>query len=173
MLTVVALISLLAGVVYVGVAESLKTSRDQTRKADVEQLQLALRLYVDAEGASIDCGNGIKIDGSATPSSGDLSRCADAQEILNAIAAYFGEVPADPLGPGDPDYYYYFDAVHNCQNAPGGTAAMVFASNLETLHDDSNPREVCGNQAGNDGGYVSTPNIDPSRPYVKLLNFVQ
>ena len=84
-----------------------------------------------------------------------------------------GQIPHDPRGPGDPDYYYYFDGLHNCET--DGSQPLIFAVNMEG--DGSNAGDVCSDVSGNDGGYLRTStmggSIDPSQPYVRLVTNIR
>lgn len=142
-LVVVAIIGVLSSVVMASYNTARQQSRDDVRKADVEQIILMLRLYVEQYGYDIDCDNGLKIDGSTTVDSD--GSCPDGSNILSFIDSQMGSVPADPLGPGDGTYYYYFDAYH----AVCGNKALVFAHELERV--ESNKDDVCSD-TGADGG---------------------
>lgn len=179
-IVVVAIIALLASVVFAGLGDARKESRDKKRMAEIDQIQLALRMYVDTNGASVDCDGGFVIDGQSSYTDADIlsnpagKLCNDRAEIFNFIKEYMGEVPHDPLGPGNKDYYYYFDPKHQCLG-PTGTdpAPLLFAVNLEST--DSNVLTQCTLQNGNDGGYQNTTDytgtIGSSVPYVKRLDF--
>jgi len=173
-LVAIAIISLLTSVTFFSTSGMRAESRDVKRATDVDQLQLALRLYMERYGADVDCNGGVKIDGdtSVVTLAGGASACNDGAQILSFLDSYMGGVPQDPRGPGDDDYFYYFD-MHNC--AAAGQQPLVFAVNLET--NDSNAVEVCGMVSGNDGGYLNTREyggtINPSQPYVRMVANVQ
>lgn len=185
MLVVLGIIGVLVSVIYASFSEARANSRDKKRIADVEQIGLAMRLYVEQYGSKINCPNGLKIDGSGSvtilPSTGN---CTDGTQILSFLQTYFsGKIPTDPNGPNNNDYYYYFDATHNCPLISGGseTVAMVFAVNLESTRQrsDSNLFDLCPyfvNGTGNDGGLEETVSfsgtITQSTPYVKGLQFI-
>lgn len=175
LLIVVAVISLLAGVIFVNYESAREQARDERRKADIEQLSVAMRLYAEQYGANITCNGGLKIDGSTTvvslPSTGT---CPDGARILSFLANHLKNIPHDPRGPNSNDYYYYFDGDHSCASAPGGTTTMIFAANLESLA--PNVTAVCGSAVNNDGGYLNTTSyggtIGTSRPLVERIDFM-
>jgi prepilin-type N-terminal cleavage/methylation domain-containing protein len=166
-LVVLAIVSVLSSVVMVSVSNARENARDKKRISDVAQLELALRIYVEQYGSDIDCEQGVYIDG--TTAARSTGTCVDGVQILGFIDSFLSTVPADPKGPGDADYYYYFDNNHNCTSVPGDSAPIIFAVNMESL--PSNAVEVCGSQSGNDGGYVWTPGINPSIPYTHVIGF--
>jgi prepilin-type N-terminal cleavage/methylation domain-containing protein len=187
-LVVIAVIGILAGIVYPSLSDARASARDNQRISEVQQLQLAMRLYVEQNGTDIDCEHGVKIDGYDSYTSSltlGVDVCNDGQDILDFIDDYFGYVPIDPRGPDHKDYYYYFESGHACIDTDGnpvtsltsdadGYRPMVFAVNLE--HKPSNVLEECDGQEGNDGGFLRTTTFggtkDPSAPYVKVLPFV-
>ncbi len=182
LLIVIAIIAILAGLILANYQEARKQSRDEKRKIDIEQIALALRLYVEKNGQTVTCIDGMKIDGSTnivTLDGGAQPDCSadDGPNIMDHLNSYFGgNIPHDPLGPNNNDYYYYFDSFHTCQPA---AVPMVFAVNLESS--PTNLYKVCaapGGPGGNDGGLKNTTGpgiggtINPSAPYVKILDFI-
>lgn len=177
LLIVLAIIGVLAGVIFVNYESAREQSRDERRIADLAQIEVALRLYVEQYGPDIDCDAGLKIDGSTTVeilNSSASQTCADGQQIIDFIAQVMKVVPHDPRGPGSDDYYYYFDNNHDCDsgvNVPD--TPLLFAVNLESL--SSNASQVCAGVSGDDGGYRRTTlfggTINPSRPYVVKMDF--
>lgn len=131
LIVVIAIIGILSSVIFVAFNKARQQSRDDVRKSDIEQLVLTMRLYVEENGADIDCNDGMKIDGSANKSTG----CSGSKAILKFIEEQMGSVPADPLGPGNDKYYYYFDT-NVCDKE-----AAVYARNLETK--DTNKSTEC------------------------------
>lgn len=170
LLVVITVIGILASVGFVNYNESRQLSRDRIRMATVEQLNLALRLYIQ-DNPGFSCATGFKIDGSNTgetlPASGN---CANKVDIRKHLETFFNELPVDPLGPNNKDYYYYFDGAHNCLvNGNIITAPFIFSVNLERTA--SNQDLICDPPAdGNHGGYERTTeyggNKNPSVPFV-------
>jgi len=164
LLVVVAIISILATIVVASFADIRANARDTKRMSDIDQIGLALRLYGQEKGGLPDCFNGRVLEsgrGAMYANEG----CAEAAAIESYLVDYFGEMPVDPLGPGSDDYFYYYDSAHGCFSS--GSVAMVFAVNMETK--PSNGATSCEVVSGNDGGYIRTNTIDPSQPYVYLL----
>jgi prepilin-type N-terminal cleavage/methylation domain-containing protein len=175
LLIVLAIIGVMAGVIFVNYDSAREQSRDDRRASDLAQIEVVLRLYAEQYGPNINCNGGLKIDGNTTvsslPSSGS---CPDGARILSFLASTLKTIPYDPRGPANNDYYYYFDGDHQCASSPTGTTTMVFAANLESLA--SNVTTVCGSAANNDGGYLNTTSysgsINPSRPRVERIDFM-
>lgn len=176
LIVAVAIIALLSAVGYGYLSDSREAARDNVRQNEVQQIALAMRVYADTYGSDVSCDGGTKIDGSLTPETLAGTSCPDGAQILSFLQDHFGEVPVDPLGPGNSDYFYYFDGAHICTN-PGNPvgAAMVFAVNLEAA--ESNADEVCPVVGGNDGGYERTTQFggtrNPSVPYVTTMGFLR
>ncbi|GEM_PF-645001 len=175
LIVIIGIIGVLSSIALASFSDARAKSRDEKRVTDVAQIQLALRLYVEQNGSGIDCSGGLKIDGSTTVVSlgSGAAPCDDGSAILSFIESSLGSIPTDPRGSGSSDYYYYFDNVHSCVSAPGGISAMIAAVNLEKL--SGNITEVCGSSSGNGGGLQDTTSyggsINPSVPYVRLINF--
>jgi len=181
-IVVVAIISILSTVTYTMFTEAREKSRDKVRKNDLEQIELALRLYVEKTGSYIDCNGGLRFDGQTNYSYGrDVlsggESCVDGQNIFDFINKTFGAVPHDPRGPNNDDYFYYFDNAHWCGSF--GVESIIFAVNLES--EDTNAPAVCEQlgASNNQGGYSFTSadfiggTFNPSVPYVKNLSFTR
>ncbi len=170
MLVVVAIISLLSGITLVSLSGSRNAARDNIRISTIQQLQLTMRLYVEQYGSDIDCENGVYIDGSTSGLSGSLSTgaCTDAAQILSFIESHMGEIPHDPLGPDNPDAYYYFDNNHDClTSAIPGTRPLLFALHMENI--ETNILDVCEHRSGSDGKLDDVA----YEPYVVQLDFTR
>ncbi len=174
MMIVIGIISIFAAIVFTGYSKYRERARDAVREVDIERLAVTMRLYIEQYGSDMDCEGGLKIDGNMTVVSygGGPQDCDDGAQILQFIANEHNGIPHDPLGPGNLDYYYYFDNWHQC--AAGGAsnaAAMLFAVNLESQ--DTNAVTVCGSHEGAQGGYLRTTDyggtLTASQPYVRLV----
>jgi prepilin-type N-terminal cleavage/methylation domain-containing protein len=169
---VVAIISLLTAmgglVAYQG---SREKARDTQRFNDLERIALAAEAFRQEYGRYPDCENGISIEpGGVTKSSG--SSCTDGAAFLSYIQVMFGEIPYDPLGPGNTDYFYYYDLNLCGYTASNDTRAVkVFAANMERT--PSNFTQVCNSSSGNDGGFLNTTTYggskNPSIPHTIIL----
>jgi type II secretion system protein G len=133
-LVVVAIVALLASVVIFSLQESRKKSRDGERKADLEQIQLALRMYKNVNGTYPDCANGMQIGG-APPASG----CN--VNVTTALAPYFSSVPIDPLGAGIGNAYVY-DSDIRCKT-DDASHVIIYARQTEGTN-ISNWSTMCG-----------------------------
>lgn len=163
-LVVIAIIALMVTVASFSYGEVRENARDTKRISDVDQIGLAMRLYIQENGVP-DCRDGTVLEAGRSQIPTDRTDCADETAIKAYLTNYFGELPVDPRGPGDENYYYYYDANHQCLT--DGDGGMVFAVNLESR--PSNILEVCDFQAGVEGGLVATPQ-GPSVPYVYMTN---
>jgi len=96
LITVVAIIGILSSIVVVGLGSSRGQGRDNERRSDVKEIQLALRLYA--------------FDNNIYPSTGGQPRClgfssaedcwvnVPGDDVLNAsLAPYISGIPADPV----------------------------------------------------------------------------
>lgn len=139
LLIVVVIISLIASVGFVQYQESRKQARDERRKIDVEQLAAAVRLYYEQYG-EFPCQQGSNCTSHAGSANGEIG---DGGTIDGLLEPYLERVPADPLGPGDGTYQYFYDGNASC----GGVVA-VHAITME-VPTNGNWSTVCG--ADNDG----------------------
>ena len=102
---VVAVIGILAAVVLASVGEARKKARDTQRKSDLQQIQLALRLYKDTNGTypPSGCGNGAGIfvnNGNykwASPGLGTVSNYVECENYISGLVpGYIAALPKDP-----------------------------------------------------------------------------
>ncbi len=170
LLTVISIIGMLSLIVLAGSGNFRANARDSIRQDDIKQLATAVRLFVDKYGRWPDCTAGMVLEAGrgSIPGGGT---CPDEDKLISFLQDSFGTIPVDPKGPGDNDYYYYYDSKYTC-DGDSTDSVLVFAANLEDT--DSNTSVVCdGSTGGNQGGYTSTADydgsIDPSQPYVVRL----
>lgn len=175
-IVVIAIITILTSagglVAYQGARER---ARDTQRLNDLERIAVVVEAYRQEYGSYPDCGGGISIEpGGVTKGGGG---CTDGGTLLSYIQTTLGEIPHDPLGPGNADYFYYYD-LHNCtDNASGMTRAVkVFAANMERT--PTNETTACsGGGTGNDGGFNNTTahggTKNPSVPFTIILGRYQ
>lgn len=124
LLTVVSIIIIMSGIVYVSVGAAMANSRDKTRVGHLAQIQLALKLYEAQNGAYPPEAeySGSTIDGTI---------CASCSGPINeVIKQYGGEVPEDPSHDSNGPYLYYYDGSHKC----GGSSrkAVLIAKTMQT-----------------------------------------
>src|SRR5690606_2156695 len=98
-LITVAIISILAMVIYGYLGGATAKGRDTKRHAEVSELALALRLYVEQYDAFPDYDSGIRLG-----EGGELDATLDP----------FMEVPHDPSGPDHDDLFYAYDSSYDC-----------------------------------------------------------
>ncbi len=128
LLVVVAIIGIMASVAYGSLGLSSKKTRDRQRVSDMQNIQLALRIYKDQYGQYPE------FDGGITIGSGG------AMDTL--LAPFFVIVPRDPLSASDSGYVYYYDSELKCSNISTESVA-IFVSKTEAAG-TANWEEVCG-----------------------------
>ncbi len=167
-LVAVAIVSIISAIAMASFSQARAGARDKQRVADLAQIELAMRLYTAQYGESIDCQRGLKIDGDTTvvsiPSESDA--CNDGPQILAFLDSFLNAVPHDPKGPGNAEYYYYFDNDHTC--APYVDGAIVFAVRTETSTPNDEEAQCPASSANDDGGYYDE---GTSNVYVRKIDF--
>lgn len=120
LLVAMAVIAILATIVYGTMGGMRERSRDAQRVSDIEQIRLALRLYKDTYGTYPDYDAGITI--------------GTGGAIDNALSSFFGTIPTDPLGSGVSDYVY--DSDFNCPTV-GTNVIILYAEDMERSSNDN------------------------------------
>lgn len=135
MLVVIAIISILATITYAMLAPSRVKARDVARVADISQLAVTLRLYIEQYGSFPAYAEGVRIGEGAGIDD-------DLDEYMN--------ISHDPLGSGDETYGYVYDSSFSCP-LKGGTRVVVYATmedsnngNWQTVCDADGPAERYG-----------------------------
>lgn len=184
LLVAISIIAILAVVIYTQLSGAGAKSRDAVRKDDIQKIGYAIELWYQEYGRDPNCSDGIQIEEGGTQYPHNNSSCPEGAVFLNHIESVLGELPHDPLGPDNNDYFYYYDSWHNCHEDTAETNNLgmtaVYAVNLEV--EDTNIFEYCATQSGNHGGYKYTDglrgagdpvgsegSINPSIPYVFVL----
>jgi prepilin-type N-terminal cleavage/methylation domain-containing protein len=126
LLIVVAIISILAGIVLVGLRPSLDTTRDARRAAELRQIQTALQLYYNRFGVY-------------PPALGDLA-------TVNGVV-----VPNDPNGNS-----YYYKLVDPNKYYVGAKMEGGRSKSLDSGHTSGNNGDAADLQNGNDSLDCST-----------------
>lgn len=144
-LFVAAIVAILSSVVVMNISESRERSRDVQRKSDIENLQLALRLYKDAE--------------SGYPTFAEGAVVGDGEAFDAALAEYLTGTIRDPLGRGE--YQYYYDSDYTCNT--GESHVVLVAQTME--------RSVSANYSStcNDSEAVVTGVTPDENSYIVLL----
>ena len=117
-----AILAILASVVLFAVQELNKKARDAQRLNDLEQLELALRLYADVHADAADDVDTVLPDVDAGELIGDRIGTFDT-----SVAPYLGDAAQDPLDNRDA-YGYYYDSNYNCN---GTTTVLLIALAME------------------------------------------
>lgn len=130
----IAIIGFLATIVLGQFTGTREKARDVRRVSNLEQLQIALRLYVETNGAyPEDTANGqIGVGGN----------------IDALLEPYLPDPPQDTSHDGSTYYYAYHDAV----NCSGVTRPAVYANTME--HEDYQGAGAAGCDVGNADSYV-------------------
>ncbi len=104
------IIAIIAAVIMTGALEARKDSRDAQRLADIQQLQLSLRLYKDAHGRYPAKGCGAPVGNWTGPDAGagggSYTSCDDY--IADLVPEYISELPTDPKSEAGNLGYLYF-----------------------------------------------------------------
>ena len=140
LLVVIAIIGVLSSVITASLGTARGKARDAQRISDLQQIEKAIAIYTNdtnrfpREGA--DSANGIIGEGAG---------------LDTIIANYIESVPADPRGPGNSNYYYFYDGNAICGGYPdGGAVAVIFARFMEQT--SGNGSALCTSQSG-EGGF--------------------
>lgn len=140
-LVVVAVIGILASVVFANVQEGGKKGRDTQRVNDLKQVQVALRIYRDVNKTVYpndqDYDDGIVI--------------GDHDDFDDIISLHLTGTIADPLSP-QPGFQYVYDSEVNCPSA-GGSKIVLYARTMERVG-SSNWASVCGGTPPTSSAYV-------------------
>lgn len=125
LLVVLAILGLLTSVVLANMQQVRMKARDAQRISDIDNIQLALRLYKDANGTYPDCDSGMMLGEGATTPSGCINN------VDTALAPYMTKVPADPLTSSGTAYKYWYDSDYICIIATGIHNTILFVKTAE------------------------------------------
>lgn len=144
----VAIVAILSTVVIASVQEGRKKARDAQRISDLQQVQVALRLYKDENGAYpvVDDGRAIIGDGGTFDDLVTEYLTVPVRDPVGSawpIENFFtGTAFAGVLMPVNP-YTYYYDTGFECSALGYVAKKMLIASTME-LPASSNWATVCG-----------------------------
>lgn len=134
----VGIVAILATVAIGSFSEMRKKAHDTQRKSDIEQIQLALRMYKNTNGSyplhptEMVIGEGGALD--------------------TELASYFPSVPKDPLGSvSDTTYEYVYDSNFDCGTQIG--LKVLYAKQVERTS-SANWATVCGSGPGEAYGVI-------------------
>jgi prepilin-type N-terminal cleavage/methylation domain-containing protein len=142
----ISIVAILASVVIANVGEGRKKARDAQRISDIAQIQLALRLYKDAEGKYPDCDEGMTIGESSTPDEDDCK-----ENIDTALTPFLPSIPKDPLSNQSAYHYVYHSDMHCNALDNNKRYTVIFAQTAEQTN-AVNWDDVCGSNGSNDMG---------------------
>jgi len=114
-LVVVSIISILTSVLYVNFNAARENSRDQVRKTDMKQLQLAIELYKAQNGSypASGCGSATNAFYGPGPAqsgsvpSGNYFNC-DTDWIVGLVPEFIAELPTDPTSESEAGQGFYY-----------------------------------------------------------------
>lgn len=135
MLVVVVIISILAAIAFAYLRPAVADARDAARMSDIDQLAVALRLYIERYDSF--------------PSHAAGTRVGEGGSFDSAIAPFMTP-PHDPIGTGNSTYFYVYDSSFTCPLI--GTNKVVIYATLEDP-EQGNWREVC-NSSGPENRYI-------------------
>ena len=141
MLVVIAIIGILAAVVFASFGEARKNARDKARMSDLGQIHLALKLYQQENGHYPRQNDGF--------SGGNTGRiCATCTGPINTVIEnYLGDRPVDPID--NNTYNYYYDGRQGCGGNPA--QAVVAIRTLENTSDSNVNDTICTSWDGEGG----------------------
>jgi len=114
-MVVITIISILTSVLYVSFNAARENSRDQVRKTDMKQLQLAIELYKAQNGSypASGCGSATNAFYGPGPAqsgsvpSGNYFNC-DTDWIVGLVPEFISELPLDPTSEDEPGQGFYY-----------------------------------------------------------------
>lgn len=118
LMVVIGIIGILASIVYASFGNARASARDDIRKTDIKNLELAIKLYKAQNGRyPVPC-NG---DGAWSGSQGSSWTCsgAETEYISNLTPDFIASLPLDPNTTTNKSYIYRTNAA----NVPSGAAA--------------------------------------------------
>jgi prepilin-type N-terminal cleavage/methylation domain-containing protein len=128
-LVVVAIVAALGTAVIGNLAVGRTKARDTQRMNDLAQLQIALRLYKDANGAYPEYDAGVIVgEGSAF----------DA-----AMLSFFPSIPSDPMGPSDSTYEYFYGSEVHCRALDNSKRYIVLLARTMEKTSNANWATTC------------------------------
>lgn len=142
LLVVVAIVSLLASIVFTSLNSARSKGRDARRQEDVHQMQLALALYFNTNGSYPSSGGADQPSNSWSNSDNTNGNWVTLQTIL---ATYLSKLPTDPkpssgCSPSDGgcfNYIYYafsglqaYLIVYDLENAKGPDPGVYYAGQI-------------------------------------------
>lgn len=98
LMVVISIIGILSAIVYANFSDSKKMARDQIRKTDLKDLQIAIQLYKAQNGTyPLACANQDAEVWSGNVNSGG-SICANSNDgfIMGLVPDYIAKLPVDP-----------------------------------------------------------------------------
>lgn len=133
-LVVVAIVAALGTAVIGSLGEGRTKARDTERMNDLAQLQIALRLYKDTNGTYPEYDEGVTVGEGST--------------FDTELLPFFPSIPADPMGPTNDAYEYFYGSEVHCRALDNSKRYVVllartmeksFNANWTTTCDSTTP----------------------------------
>lgn len=159
---IIGIIAVLSSVVLANISDARKKARDKERVSDLQQIQLALRMYKDLGGTypvygdGIVIGKGGSIDELLRPYLPVILKdkmqdiVIDDKKIFKLAYASLGG-PVDP-SPDEVTYGYVYDSNFDCPVA-GNSKKVLYAKTME-LSASSNWATACGGTSPGANTYI-------------------
>lgn len=146
LLVVIAIIGVLSSVVLASLDRARESARDARRIADMRQIQTALNLFYQDYGY-FPCEDANQCPGQSSSANGKIGEGAHLDSMLES-GGYMSDVPADPRGPGDSTYFYFYDGRH-C-NSEGSDVIVTISFNKAEADSDIRRDTTCGGEGNQD-----------------------
>lgn len=135
----VAIVAILASVVLANISEAKKKSRDTQRISDLQQIQVALKMYRQVNSSDFPSHSDDAINGGSG--------------VEDDISSYLTNTIKDPLS-GTTGYEYYYDDSYSCN---GSNHAILIATTMEGTN-SGNYNAQCGTTYTTIDGITPTAN---------------
>ena len=148
-LVALAIIFVLTGIVVGALSGSREKARDTRRLTDLDQIQVALRLYAEANG-EYPCEDHTACNAAAQSADAN-GQLGTGGTIDTLLAPYLPNVPQDPRHDGS-TYFYYYDGRVDC----GGSAdeVVIYARTAESVPYQTGGSSGCAGDAGAADAYT-------------------
>ncbi len=170
---IIGIIAVLSSVVLANISDARKKARDKERVSDLQQIQLALRMYKDLRNTyptyddGVVIGKGGGIDDLLRPYLPVILKDKMQEVVIDdkkifELAYAMNLVPPSEPSPNDVTYGYVYDSNFDCPVAGNGKK-VLYAKSMELLA-SSNWTTVCG------GPFPDAGNANPgTNSYIIIL----
>jgi len=146
LLVVITIIGILSSVVLASLNDTRAAARDAQRVSDMQQIRNAFELYYIANG-EYPCEVASRCNNQTINANGRIGEGAG----LDTLLAEYMDVPHDPLGPGNDEYYYYYDGQHcNDSGTLDNNVVATISFNAAETRSDIRRDTTCGSEGDQD-----------------------